>query len=1083
MIGAVALLALTLAASPLTAQPPVVSPPQAPAAPAVPAQLSEEEAAVRAAVQQYFDAQAAHDIDGALAIWSPAANPRPTREAYATVFGTGEDQFTVNIERVLIEGAEARVRVLAVRTRLTMREGSAVTSRSTLRNAQLWRKEAGGWKLVRDAPFADEIAQELIEASPATRPALFEKHRPDLVQARLAISERATMAITLGRDYLRGKTLFALALDVARFAGDRPGQLNSLHNIAQAAYFLGDHAAATDFYQQELSLGRDVNDQDAIAAASFGLATVAYSRAEYTPALGFYRDALAVYEKQGHGSAIGRAVVSIGNVQFLQAEYDAATSSYRRALAVLVDSQDRQGASLARSGLARVFAAQGDLAAALDMYGQVLADARARLSADPRLKSEVAVALESIGEVYFRSGNADRARANIEEARSLLTTGIGDPVSLGRLSATLGLIELFAGRFDAALAGYVESRVRFDQAKAADGVARAWVGIGFSHAAKDKWGDAIAAYKTAIRMFDEQKLEEDGARAWLGLSMAESGARDHAAALASARKVAATAEKIRSDDLAWRAAVRSGEALRSLTRLDDARREFQRGIDAIDRLAAEAPVNPNARGALDDSASAWTGLAMTHASAGDARAALAAAEARRTHIRRVQLAAFQRDITRGTTPDEQADEQTIVRELISTRAQLRAERNLPRPDRVRLDTLQKQLTELVAKRAEQQERLYARLPDLQVWRGLRAPAGAPELEALLPDDKTIVVEYLLGDDELLILTIAKSEEGPEVSATLASVDRRQLAELINEAMKPAVLAEPAAWKKQVAAVAGSLVAPVASRLTGRDRCVIVPDDVLWKVPFEALPLGDAPLASAVRVSYATSLTTLTMQQQANRRREAPRVTAAFLAAPVIPEAVRTQITLAQPAWKEPDAEALRAAAEALRGPYGESASLQIGADATETAVRAAFDTVDVLFTSAPFLVSGATPLLSYVAFAGSGDTPHADGRWEVRDWFGGASHARVLILADATSLGSSGAGSALDLIAWAAAAAGVPAIVVARAPPDGFAVDELLGGFHAALSKGTGVQDAWSRALTDARQRKGEAPSAWTGARLIGADR
>ena len=36
--------------------------------------------------------------------------------------------------------------------------------------------------------------------------------------------------------------------------------------------------------------------------------------------------------------------------------------------------------------------------------------------------------------------------------------------------------------------------------------------------------------------------------------------------------------------------------------------------------------------------------------------------ARRAHIRRVQLAGFQRDITRGATPEERADEQAIVRE-------------------------------------------------------------------------------------------------------------------------------------------------------------------------------------------------------------------------------------------------------------------------------------------------------------------------------------------------------------------------------------------------------------------------------------
>jgi hypothetical protein len=107
----------------------------------------------------------------------------------------------------------------------------------------------------------------------------------------------------------------------------------------------------------------------------------------------------------------------------------------------------------------------------------------------------------------------------------------------------------------------------------------------------------------------------------------------------------------------------------------------------------------------------------------------------------------------------------------------------------------------------------------------------------------------------------------------------------------------------------------------------------------------------------------------------------------------------------------------------------------------------------------------------------------VRDWFGATSRAQVLVLADATSFGSSGAGGALDLIAWASAAAGVPALVIPRAPADGFAHDAVLTAFHTALAKGSRVQEAWTRAVETARERKGGAPAGWAGVRLVGASR
>jgi tetratricopeptide (TPR) repeat protein len=1033
--------------------------------------------ALRDAVQQYYDAQGTRDPEKTLSFWSASANPRPTREAFLAVFGEpAEDTFSVEVRAIEMKGSEARVRVAASRTRLIMRGTTPVTQRSTFLNSQLWRKEPAGWKLLRDGPFAEEIADDLIAATPADRPALLEKHRPDLVQTRLAISQRATMAITLGRDSVRGRSLFELALEVSSAARDRPGEANSLHNLAQIGYFRRDYDVAVSYYEKELAVGREIGDENITAGAQFGLATVAYTRADYGTALGLYREALVVYEKHEDPSAIGRALVSIGNVQFLQADYDAATASYRRGLAALEASYDRQALSFAQSGLARVFAAQGDLVAALDMYGKVLVDARANLAADPRMKTPVAAPLEAVGEIYYRLGNTDQARANFEEARKLSDA---DPASVGRISASLGVTELTAGRVDAALAAYIESRTRFEQAKQPDDVARAWVGIGFSHAAREKYDDAIAAYRTAIRMFEASRSNEDSGRAWLGLSMAQSGKGDYEAALASAQTVRTIAATVSSADLAWRASVRAGEALRSLERLDEARQEFRRAIADIDVLAAAAPVNPEARAQLDDSASAWTGLAFTLVGLNDSRGALDAIEARRAHVRRVQLAPFHRDITRGMTAEEESGEQAIVRDLISVRAQVRAERNLPHPDDARLQRLQDQLTGLRARRDAQQATLYARLPDLQRWRALQ-PVPV-DLAVPLVDDRSLVVEYLVTDDELLTVTVARGDDGPDVRALVVPFKRRELADQIAKVMQPAVLADAAEWQKQSAAIATTLLGAIAERFTGRDRCTIVPDDLLWKVPFEALTIGDGLLASRIRVAYATSLATMTVEARASADRERPEgVSAALFAAPVIPDAVRTQLTLAQSGWKPPDeASAIRVTGEDAR-PYGDAAAIKTSADASESALRSALGSADVLHLAAPFHASGASPLFSMAVLAGTGEQLDSDGRWELREWFRGTSRAQVAVIADGSSFGSAGVAGAMDTIAWASASLGLPVLIISRWPADGFSNDALFAAFHAALAKGTRPGAAWTSAVNTARA-KNAAPAGWAGARLIGA--
>jgi len=1124
-------------------------------APQAPPTTSDEDV-LRGLMQQYYEAQTKKDADTAAGFWSTSVNPRMSRESYLAVFSAGDAEYRPEVQSLTIKGNEARLRVAVLVARTFVRNETTSVTRQTLLIAQLWRKEGTSWKLTREGPFAEDFADQLIAAAPADRAGLMAENPIELNSSlRYVLAQRASMAGGM-MQYKKARDLFELTLAVARASKDRRSESETLQNIANAYYFLAtapdaatpaeDFASATDFYNQRLSLAREMADEEATAASLLGLATIAYSRAEYTPALGFYREALVIYEKREEGTSIGRTLVSVGNVQFLQAEYDEAAASYHRALTLLVTGMDTQGATYARSGLARVFGAQGDLAAALQMYGQVLTDTRAAAAMDPRQTLSVVSVLESIGDIHFRLGNTDQARASFDEGRRL-----GDAVAsvAGRIFGLLGLTEIVAGRFDAALANYTESKARYEAGKIPAGVAHAWTGIGFSHAAREKFADAIPAYRTAIRLFEAEKENEGAGRAWLGLSIAQSGALDYPAALESAQKVRTIAALVKSEDLAWRADVRVGEVLRKLTKVDEARQSFQNAITAIDRLAADAPTNPEARRHLDDSASAWSGLALALASQGDAPGALAAVEARRAHVRRVQLGGFQRDITRGTTPEERAEEQAIVRELISTRVQLKAELNNGKPDAARVERLQGQLVAHLAKRADQQSRLYTRLPELQQWRGLppasplaspKPPSGAggkpvsgeggpisaEELNTLVPDARALVVEYLLADDELLVVSVAhrdaapasplaspkppsgeggkplagaggtppSGEGGPDVAVTIVPLKRRDLAEKVSQAMEAAVLKDAAEWRKRSAPIAAALLEPIAARLRDRDRVVVVPDDLLWKVPFEALPSGEGDLSSRARVTYATSLATLALQRRiADAPAPPDRLVAGIAGAPAIPAAIRAQVALTSHGWKELDAAASLAAAREIAKVYGDAATIRTADEATESAVRALLETSDVVHLLAPLQISGPTPLFSSLLLAGGTEeggsrtapttSPDNDGRWEAREWFNLNGRARVLVIPDASTFGAAGIGGAMDAFAWAAAAANVSSLVIGRWPGDGFAPDGFLNALHAQLAKGIPVGEAWRAATLSAREKSGGAPAGWAGLRLVGGDR
>ena len=289
-------------------------------------------------MQQYYEAQAQKDADAALAFWSAVgespADARGLRRGLRRRARTSSpSRFSGSRSRA---SRRASASARAARDRRCATDVPS-TSRQRLLNSQLWRKEAAGWKLLRDGPFADEFADELIAAPPCERPALFENIAR--IWSRRARDPRSAPPWRSRWDATtsRGKALFELALEVSRAAGDRPGEANSLHNIAQADYFLAITPPATGVLRagararpRDRRPGRDRGG--AVRPGHRGL----FARRIHAGAGALPGGAGDLREAGRRRRRSAAPLVSIGNVQYLQAEYDAATASYRRALALLV---------------------------------------------------------------------------------------------------------------------------------------------------------------------------------------------------------------------------------------------------------------------------------------------------------------------------------------------------------------------------------------------------------------------------------------------------------------------------------------------------------------------------------------------------------------------------------------------------------------------------------------------------------------------------------------------------------------------------------------------------------------------------
>ncbi|OFW10865.1 MAG: hypothetical protein A3H96_20770 [Acidobacteria bacterium RIFCSPLOWO2_02_FULL_67_36] len=1051
---------------------------------------------IRAAVDRFFEMQVAEDMEGYLSLWSSTVQ-RPTTAQLKYIFDSGDDKFTdISIVRVTTVGDRIRVRVAATRERTskvnTRPDGTPMVFNTRLTLALTFIRENGALKLVSEGTPADDLATALIAAgTPEARAALLDAE-PDLIGQMLlsSLSRRGENAVGV-QLYSAAYAIFERAAEIARRIGDRKGEGLALQNMGNAKYFQHSFPAALDAYRRRLALEREIANDEGIASALLGVATVQYSQFEYGDALASYREAAAVQERTHDDSSLGTTLISTGNVLYLQGDYEGAIGDYSRSRELLHKSFNLLGEARALEGLGRVYTAQGDYASALTAFAGMLAEGRARTNR-PLLGN----ALQDIGDVHFRLGNLDIARASFDESRGHFEA-TKDLAGVGRLWQALAITDLVASRFGPAEQEYGRSMAACTAVDDRECVARAIVGLAFAQSSQEHFDDAIASYRKGIDAFTALKKTTEASRAEVGLSQAYLGRKDYQAALAAADRALKPAKALEANDVVWRAQVAAARAWRRLGQADKAMAVVREAAGLVQRMTyGDAVQNPTNRVAAD-AVSAYALLAILQAEAGDARGALVMAQQRAAQARRTALANNERDIWRGMTPAEREEEHTLTVALISTSVQLEQERALPKPDKARIARLELKLAEQTRTRTVAQERLFGRLPELRIWRGLGLAPTEDEAIAAVPSGSA-VVQFVVDEDDLLVLTVVRTGEGTEVRADVKAGPRQALAEKVAALGQSATLRDPAAWREAAAAFLALLPEEAVARLAASPRAIVVPDGILWRVPFEALPIKDAYLADRTALTYAASLGAAPSSAGAQ-----PAVPLLAVAAPDIDAPRIERIAATVPGWTPRPLEAAEREANEAAALFDTPAAAVLSrGQATESAFRAQAQGAAILHVAAPFRVNGASPLFSRVflsippaaasspAESGPGHAPAPvdptvdpadDGTLESREIVNLTLGASLAVLSDGSAATGRDGAAALPIVYWSWRAAGVQSMVLSRWGTDDQTSTDLLKAFHARVKAGDAPGPALHAAAAALRAKEAtRAPVFWASWMVIG---
>ncbi len=1035
---------------------------------------------LRAAVERFYATQEAEDVAAYLSLWSTTAQrPRPDQLKY--VFDSGDDKFSdITITGIRAQGPLTVVRVSVMRDRtVAMRrpDGSPIVLHGAFLAALTYVREAGEWKLVREGTPADALADALIAAPDADARETLLAGEPDLVGPLLvsAVSRQAALAAQQGI-YPRAQALYERALDLATRIGDKKLQADALQNIGNALYYQRNFAAAKPIYQQFVALERELGNDEGIATALVGLGTAQYSQFEYTDALVTFREALAIQERLNDHLAIATTLISTGNVQYVEGDFNGAIVDYQRSRVLYHAASETRGEARALDGLGRSFAAQGDLAGALDAFTAVLEEGRSRN--DPGLQGG---ALLSIGDVHVRLGNLEAARGFFDQSRVQFER-MGDLPNVGHAWQAIAKTDLLSARFPVAEEAYARSAAVCTTGGDPECVAHATVGGAYAQSLQQHHAQAITSYRKAIALFTTLKKREDAARAEIGLSQALVGSGDYAGALTAARHAQSEGTAMAKEDVVWRALVAAARSERRLSNPTAALTTAAEAVSQVERMAQRA-YEGLADQPSPDSAGAYALLAVLQAETNDPAAAFATIERRNAHLLRLALARNERDITRGMTTSERESERQSAAEVASTRAQLDHEKALPKPNAARLLELQQQLAAAVDRRSRDRQELFRRLPDLRTWRGLDAPMPSDEIGKALTDGEAIV-EFVIDDEDLLVLVLTGGAAAQNFRAYLAPVPRQTLAERIAHAVEPAALRDLALWRQASADLMKTIPSGAWIAVGAASRAILIPDDVLWRVPFEALPVDDGFLADRTTVIYAGSATSILRMPPASP--SAATLPAIAIAEPEVPQSTRDRLQATAPGWTVRRAEPARVEVQAVAGVFDDPpATILSGSSATESTLRAQAGAASIIHVAAPFRMNGASPLFSSILLspesAATERASDADGMLETREIMNLELHGRLTVFSDGATASMRGAASAADIVRWAWRAAGVPAIVLPRWGTDDAASTALLTAAYGRLKAGDAPEIALQTAAAGLRASdETRAPYFWAAWCVVG---
>lgn len=306
-------------------------------------------------------------------------------------------------------------------------------------------------------------------------------------------------------DYQKAIKSFEIAISIFEEIGEKESIGQTLGFVGATYGELGDYQKAIGYYEMALTIAEEIGSKKSKAVQLGNIGTEFSKAGGYREAIKYYEDALTICEDTGDKQGMGAVVGNLGHVHGGLGDYPKAIGFYEKALAIDQEIGNKMGIQINFGSLGTTYGKLGDYQRAISFFEKSIAVAE-----EIGNKQGVAFVTSNLGKVHSDIGDYVRAISYFEKAiRISKEMNVPDGVTEGNLADVYMALD----RDDDAFAIYIKQSHP--------------IGLGRYHLKKKNFTKAKEQFNRNRERYEEEKDAGLFLPQWIGLGLSNEGLKEY----------------------------------------------------------------------------------------------------------------------------------------------------------------------------------------------------------------------------------------------------------------------------------------------------------------------------------------------------------------------------------------------------------------------------------------------------------------------------------------------------------------------------------------------------------------------------